>query len=41
MEIEDERAGLPHPAWLVDHCGLLCGCDTRRLHNHLDPLPNG
>jgi hypothetical protein len=28
MKIEDGRAGLPHPARLVDHCGLLYGCDT-------------
>ncbi|MBO0878892.1 MAG: hypothetical protein J2P17_00590 [Mycobacterium sp.] len=31
MEIEDERAGLPHPVRLVDYCGVLYVCDSCRL----------
>jgi hypothetical protein len=36
MEIEDERAGLPHPARLVDYCGVVYVCDTCRPYNGAD-----
>jgi hypothetical protein len=41
MEIEDERAGLPHPVRLVDYCDILYLCDTCRLYSSLDSLLGG
>jgi len=41
MEIEDERAGLPHPARLADYCGVVYLCDTCRLHGSPDTLLGG
>ena len=41
MEIEDERLGLPHPARLVDYCGVVYVCHTCRLHAGPDSLLDG